>query len=122
MTKTYFRVQAGDRDVTGLLAPDVQSRAWGHEHLEDDGTTRNGVSVCESRDALAAYLATRGEGIEFGCAGWVLVELRGEISADQPLDADAGELLIYPTEIVKVALIDDELFEKIGNAYEQLGG
>lgn len=119
MSETYFRVQSGDRDLADLLDPAEQiSRAWGHEHLEDCRTDRIGISVCASRDELARYLATYGGGIPYGLPGWVLVELRGEISDDQPLDAEGGELLIHPTEIVSAVPIDDELFELIGAAYD----
>jgi hypothetical protein len=120
MTQTsYFRVQPGDRPATDLLAAGQQSRAWGREHMVDDTTTREGVSVCASREELARYLATYGQGIPFGLPGWVLVELRGDESDDQPLDAEGGELLIHPTEIVACAEIDDDMFEMIGTAYDE---
>lgn len=117
MTQTYFRVQSGDRDVADLLDPTEQgSHVWGREMLDDRSTDRVGVSVCDSRESLAAYLA--GTGIPYGTPGWVLVELRGEISADTPHDADRGEYLIHPTEIVACAPIDDDFFELISAAYE----
>lgn len=119
MSETYYRVQSGDRDTNDLLDPAYQiSQAWGHEHLDDRRTDRAGVSVCDSREALAAYLAGPGQGIPFGSGGWVLVELRGVRSDDQPLDAEHGEYLIHPTEIVTVAQIDDEFLELIGAAYD----
>jgi hypothetical protein len=114
MTQTFFRVQSGDRPATDLLDAGQISHAWGHDHLVDRSTDRAGVSVCGSREELAAYLATYGEGIPFGLPGWVLVELRGEISADQPLDGDGGESLIHPTEIVAVAELDDDFYALIG--------
>ncbi len=115
---TYFRVQPGDRPATDLLEAGQQSRAWGREHMENDTTTREGVSVCDSRESLAQYLATYGQGIPFGLPDWVLVELRGNASDDQPLDAEGGELLIHPTEIVACTPIDDEFFDMIGAAYD----
>lgn len=119
MTQTYFRVQSGDRPATDLLEAGQISRAWGRD--EDDArTNRSGVSVCAGREELAQYLATYGAGIPYGLAGWVLVELAGDISDDQPLDAEGGELLVHPTEIIAVAEIDDELFEMIGAAYDAL--
>jgi hypothetical protein len=121
MSETYFRVQGSDRDVNDLLDPAFQtSYAWGHEHLEDRRTDRIGVSVCASREELAQYLATYGAGIPYGQPGWVIVELRGEVSDDQPLDAEGGECLVHPTEIVSVALIDDGFFDMIGVAYDAL--
>lgn len=120
MTQTYFRVQSGDRLATDLLDPAAQiSLAWGHDHLEDRRTDRVGVSVCASREELAQYLATFGAGIPYGMPGWVLVEVRGDVSDDQPLDAEGGEFLVHPTEIVSVAAIDDEFFDLIGAAYEE---
>lgn len=122
MTQTYFRVQSGDRDVSDLLDAEQQtSSAWGKWHLEDRSTDREGVSVCDSRESLATYLATYGAGIPFGLPGWVLVELRGEISDDQPLDAEGGEFLVHPTEIVSCAPIDDDFFAMISNAYDMTG-
>jgi hypothetical protein len=118
MTKTYFRVQPAGRDI--LDGPQT-SRAWHRSDTEPQPTDRAGVSVCGSREELATYLATFGEGIPYGQPGWVLVELRGEISDEQPLDAEGGELLVHPTEIVAVAEIDDEFFELIGAAYDAAG-
>lgn len=118
ITQTYFRVQPGDRDARQLLDVEEQvSRAWGRAE-DDPRTTRTGVSVCDSRETLAQYLATVGQGIPYGLPGWVLVELCGDHSTDQPLDAEFGEYLIHPTEIVSVALIDDEFFDMIGDFYD----
>jgi len=117
--QTYFRVQSGDIDPATLLDPASQvSRA--QQDFEGDTTerTRQGVSVCDSRGSLAHYLATAGEGIPFGLAGWILVELEGTHSDDQPLDAAHGEYLIHPTRIVAASLIDDEFFDMIGAAYD----
>lgn len=113
---TYFRVQSGDRDVADPLTPEGQtSLAWGHDHLDDRSTDRVGVSVCDSRESLAAYLV--GTGIPYGAPGWVLVELEGDLSDDQPLDADRGEYLIHPTRIVSCSLIDDAFWELLDAAY-----
>lgn len=119
---TYFRVQSGDRDPVDLLDPaDQVSHAWGHEHLEDRKTDRTGVSATRSREELAQYLATYGEGIPYGLPGWQVVEMRGYISDDQPLDAEGGEVLIHPTEIVSAKPIDNEFFDLIGNHLDSLG-
>jgi hypothetical protein len=122
MTQTYFRVQAGD-DNRDLTDPAEQiSRAWGHWHLDDADrhSDRVGVSVCASREVLARYLAGKGSGIPYGLPGWVLVELRGDISDDRPIDFTDGELLVHPTEIVAVAPIDEAFFDLIGAAYDEL--
>lgn len=118
MTTTYFRVQTSDRDPQDLLDPEHQiSRAWHREDLD-----RTGVSVCASLEELAAYLAGPGSGIPYGLPDWVLIELRGDISDDQPLDAEHGELLIHPTEIVSVQPIPDSFFDLISAAYDNLIG
>lgn len=116
MTASYFRVQSPDRAATDLLDPEHQtSNAWHRDDLE-----RAGVSVCDSRESLATYLAGVGSGIPYGSTGWVLVELAGDVSDDTPLDAEYGEYLVHPTEIISVAPIDDEFFELIGSAYDAL--
>ena len=117
MTTRYFRVQDGALDITELLDPERVSSAW---HRTD--RDRPGVSVCESREELARYLATAGSGIPYGSGGWVIVELEGEvIPGADPLDAEWGEVLIRPTRVVDVAEIDDEFFEMVGHFYETEG-
>lgn len=115
MTTTYYRVQAGDRDPAQLLDAEQVSSYWGRSDLD-----REGVSVCESVEDLAAYLAGPGQGIPFGLPGWVLVELEGEeIDGADAVDADGGEVLIRPTRVVSCQLIPDELFEEIGRIFEE---
>lgn len=119
MRQTYFRVQSGERNVTELLDPAEQtSSAWHHHHLDNPATTRQGVSVCGSREELAKYLATTGAGIPYGGEGWVLVELAGDISDDRPLDFEDGEYLVHPTEIISAQPIPDDFFDMIGAAYD----
>ncbi len=114
---TYFRIQTADRDVNDLLIPANQvSYHW--NNIESAEYTRTGVSVCESREALAAYLAK--SGIPYGDGDWVIVELTGDLSDDDPYDAEYGEILIHPTEIVSVTEMDDEFFDLIGAAYDAL--
>ncbi len=122
MSETYFRVQCGKRDVNDLLDSAEQvSRAW-HDTTEEERLARTGISVCDSRENLARYLGTVGQGIPFGMPGWVLVELEGDLSDDQPLDAAFGEYLIHPTRIVSVIEIDDAMFDMIGAAYDVAEG
>jgi hypothetical protein len=115
MTTTYFRIQTAGREITDLLDPTEQvSRAWHRDDLD-----RDGVSVCDSLETLAAYLASAGSGIPYGAGEWVIVEVSGTPSCATPLDAEYGEMLVHPTEIVSVLPMDDAFFEMIAAAYEE---
>lgn len=114
---TYYRIQTADRDVNDLLNP-ANHVSYHWNNIDNEQYTRRGVSVCESREDLAAYLA--GCGIPYGDGDWVIVELDGEISDDTPYDAEFGEVLIHPTEIVSVGPLDDEFFDLIGAAYDAM--
>lgn len=122
MTTSWYRIQSADRDVTELLDPAEQvSRAWAPGgDAEDDRRARHGVSVCDSLDSLASYLAGPGSGIGYGDGEWVIVELTGDQSDDEPLDAADGEYLVLPDSIVSVRPMDDDFFEMIGAAYDAL--
>lgn len=112
---SYFRVQSADRNPLDLLDTAEQiSRAWHRDDLD-----RVGVSVCDSRETLAAYLAGPGSGIPYGAGEWVIVELLGDLAQDDGLDAEYGELLVHPTRIVSVAPIDDGFFEMIAAAFDE---
>lgn len=113
---SYFRVQGAHRDVTDLLDP----ANWISYHWsERDDMARPGVSVCASREDLVHYLAVCG--IPYGVGEWVVVELRGERRYDvTPCDAEHGELLVNPTEIVTVTPMDDDMFALIGAEYDRL--
>lgn len=112
---SYFRIQTADRDPADLLVVENQtSFGW----YAPESYDRTGVSVCDSREALAAYLAE--SGIPYGSGEWVVVELIGDLSTDTPCDAEFGELLVHPTEIVSVAPMDDEFFDLIGAAYDAM--
>ncbi|MGL5910299.1 MAG: hypothetical protein ACRCZP_09880, partial [Phycicoccus sp.] len=102
MTTTYFRIQTADRDVADLLQPGRTSCHW--NEIDSEEYTRSGVSTCETREDLAAYLAD--SGIPYGAGEWVIVELAGDVSDDTPYDAQFGEILIHPTEIISVAPMD----------------
>lgn len=116
---TYYRIQTADRDPADLLAPENQvSYHW--NEIDSPEYTRQGVSVCATLEDLARYLA--GSGIPYGAGEWVIVELAGEVSDDTPYDAEYGEILIHPTEIVSVRPMDDEFFELIGKAYDAMTG
>lgn len=116
---TYFRIQSADRDPTDLLIPANQvSYHW--NNIESAEYTRTGVSVCDSRETLAAYLAK--SGIPYGDGDWVIVEVTGDLSDDEPYDAADGELLVHPDEIVSVGAMDDAFFALIDAAYDNQEG
>jgi hypothetical protein len=116
MTTTFYRVQPADRDI--MDGPQT-SRAWHRDETEAQPTDRAGVSACRSLGDLAEYLATRGEGIPYGLPGWVLVAFVGEVAEQQPLDFEAGEVLVHPTDIVTCEPIPDSFFEMIGAAWDE---
>lgn len=116
---TYYRVQSADRDPADLLDPNNHiSYHW--NNLDIPQYTRRGVSVCETREDLASYLA--GSGIPIGDGDWVVVGVDGDESDDTPYDAEYGEVLIHPTEIVSVEPLDDDWYEMIGAAYDAQNG
>ncbi len=112
----YYRVQPSDRDI--MDGPQI-SRAWHRDETEAQPTDREGVSACCSLEELAEYLATRGDGIPYGLPGWMLVCFVGDLSLEQPLDFEQGEVLVHPTDIVTCELIPDSFFAMIGEAYDR---
>lgn len=114
---TFYRIQTNDRDAADLLDPANHiSISW----FASEDYDREGVSVCESVEALAFYLAN--SGIPYGIGEWVIVEVDGDVIADgDPMDAKFGELLIRPTRIVSIRPMDDEFFGMIGAAYDAMG-
>jgi len=59
-------------------------------------TTRDGVSVFPTIEGLRRYLAER----DAEPCGHGIVVLAGEITGDVDLDADAGAVLIHPTDVL----------------------
>lgn len=115
---SYFRVQAADRDANDLLDPGYQfSHAWAGIGYAD----REGVSVCESLEDLAEYLASPvGNGIPVEVGSWVIVELEGDPVPDAaPVDPEY-EVLVRPTAIVSVWPVDDAFIAMIDDADEFL--
>lgn len=101
---SFYRIQTSDRDPVDLLAPEGQvSRTW-----SDEDRIQVGVSVCCSREQLARYLVTGGDGIPYGTGDWNIVTLEGEVLFTRALDAEYGELLIRPTRIVDVTPMDTD--------------
>lgn len=109
---TYFRIQSADRDVAELLDPEHVSYSW-----DDEAVSDLGVSTCESIEALAAYVARTG--IPCGLGEWVIVEVAGD-NLGLGRDGRYGEFLIAVDEIVSVRPLDDDFFELVGVAYDNL--
>ena len=87
------------------------SVSWGT--YED---VRNGLSACDSREELAAYLAQTG--IEFR-EDWQLVEFEGDINWEEDdLDADKGVSLVFPTKIISTEVIGDGFMDEIFAAFD----
>lgn len=114
---TFVRIQSAGRDVNDLVDP--QRRQVSYHWSEDESMDRPGVSVCASVEDLVHYLAA--SGIPYGAGEWVVVELDGDrVVGVTPCDADAGELLIWPSEILDVRPMDDDFFDLIGAAYDAI--
>jgi hypothetical protein len=107
---TYYRIQRAHLDPKLLLDPAHQTSL---SYCTD--TERRGVSVCDSLEALAGYLAATG--IPF-TADDVVVGLDGDWSTDVPEDEHLGELLIHPTRIISVEPMTDRLDALIDAALE----
>ncbi|NMM91342.1 hypothetical protein B2J88_44775 [Rhodococcus sp. SRB_17] len=109
---SFFRVQSAGADPAALLSPDMQvSESY------CSGTVRAGISVCDSLEELAAYLA--GSGVPFDATS-IVVELDGPDSDDTDEDSHLGARLIMPTSIVSVTPITDSLLDLIDSAYDAL--
>lgn len=116
-SETYFRIQTADRDVNELLDPGYQ---FSHAYNRAAGNTRRGISTCTSLEELAEYLASHlCTAIQPRNGSWVLVELEGEISSDDPVDTEY-ETLVIPTAIVSVRPVDDDFLAMIDAAAEFL--
>lgn len=117
---SYYRIQTADRDVTELLDAGHQfSSALSH----DPSLTRQGVSVCDSIDDLALYLASHlgaGIGQRVRTGSWVIVEVEGE-PVPGALDPEF-ETLVRPTAIVSVRPVGDEFLALIDAKDEFLAG
>ena len=111
---TFFRIQPADRP--NILDPENQTSASWND-LGNDERVRNGISVCDSREELAEYLAQVGIPFE---GDWELLEVTGSYSEDEDEDAQMGCSLIYPEAIISRETLDDGFIEEIMDAYENL--
>jgi hypothetical protein len=107
---TYYRIQDARIRVEDLLNPKHQTSV---SYTTD--TERSGVSVCDSLESLARYLANTG--IPF-TTDWVVIGVRGHLSPEDGEDARLGELLIYPTEIISVEPMTSRLAGLIDTAVD----
>lgn len=105
MTTSYYRIQPAHYDTAALLDPEMQ---WSYSYCNDD--VRHGVSVCDSIEELAAYLAQTG--IEWD-PSWVIVEVAGTWSDETDQDAHLGARLVIPTEVLSVRPIDDAFLDMV---------
>ena len=110
---TWYRIQEADYAADALLDTDNQkSHSWGGDDIRD------GVSVCDSREALADYLVQAG--IPFGAGDWNLIELEGDRAEGEGLDASLGECLVRPTRIISVESIVESFLDDVDAAYERM--
>lgn len=98
----FYRVQTAERDVADLLTLEGQTST----SYNNDEDVRIGVSVCDSLEDLAAYLAQTG--IPFD-ETWVVVELDGYFADDEDEDAHLGARLVLPHTILSVTPTTEQL-------------
>ena len=111
---SFFRIQPADRP--NILDPEFQtSTSW--NDCGDDDRIRTGISVCDTREELAEYLAQ--VGIPFA-DDWELLEVEGTYSGDEDEDAHMGCSLIIPTAIIARETIGGAFIMEIMDAYEEL--
>lgn len=110
MASTYYRIQSAGRDVADLLDPEMQ-----YSISYADDSERHGVSVCDSVEQLAVYIAQAGIPFE---ADWALVEVEADTSNEADEDAGLGARLVLPTGIVSVEPVAERLLGMIDAAYD----
>lgn len=113
---TGYRIQNAGHDATDLLDPEQQVS---YHYSGDDDLTRRGVSVCDSIEALAEYIAQTG--IEIDPHHSVIVKVDGYHSDDEPVDAELGESLLIPTAVVEV--IDPDavgFYDLVSEAFDRI--
>lgn len=113
METTYYRIQEAHRDPADLLDAATRNGDTGWS-----GHDQGGLSVCESLEDLAGYLAQ--SALPYGDGDWVIVELTGNRLWIEASDAAIGEVLIDPTAVVSVVPMGDDFFDMIGAAYDAL--
>lgn len=113
---TGYRIQSAAHDVADLLDPTKQ---FSLNYNGQDEDTRRGISVCDTLDDLAAYIAQSGIVIDTDAS--VIVHIEGTPSTDTPCDAHLGERLIHPTRIISVTDADDTgIWDLVSAAYDAI--
>ncbi|GAA2183336.1 hypothetical protein GCM10009785_26540 [Brooklawnia cerclae] len=112
MTATYVRIQDRKYGTDGLFDPERLSFGMSMS----DESARRGVSCCDDLESLMDYYVQAP--VLIGDDP-VIVVMEGELSDDEPLDAQLGERLIFPTRIVEV--IDAETAGFFDGVNERLG-
>jgi hypothetical protein len=104
---TFYRIQPAHRDAADLLDKTTwQSRNWSDAWSEP----QYGVSVCDSIDSLVQYFRRAGGYVD---DSMVIVELVGYRSYEQDEDHEAGAILVFPTRIVSVTPVSDDILNRI---------
>ena len=104
---TGYRIQDASRNIDDLLDPEQQ---YSYPMDGNDDDVRHGVSACWTLAELAAYVATHGIQATYPA----IVRVDGPYSEDEPLDAEAGEILLLPTAATIIdAATQDKFFEVV---------
>lgn len=124
MSSRYFRIQPADRDTAALLDPARwNSRNHGGEKYidgpngEEIEDVRHGVSVCESVEELATYIAQSGVPVADQA---VIVELEADLADDEDHDAHLGARLVHPTAIIGTTVVGDEFYDLVNAAHDAI--
>jgi len=124
MSSRYFRIQPADRDTAALLDPTRwNSRNHGGEKYitlengEEVEDVRHGVSVCESVEELAAYIAQAGVPVADES---VIVEIEADLADDEDHDAAVGAVLVHPTAVIGTTVVGDDFYELVNATYDAL--
>lgn len=111
--RTYYRVQASDRDVNLLLDPEHQTST---SYNTDEAVP--GVSVCDTPEELATYLAQTGIPFE---PDWVIVAVEADQADHRDEDHHLGARLVYPTAVVAVeCIVESGMLDMIAAEFDAL--
>ena len=100
------------------LSPAFRPSSTSHASPMARLTVTARCATLPSASTTATYLATVGQGIGYGWGEWAIVEMYGPESSDEALDADAGEVLMFPERIVSVRPLDADFLAMVGAAFD----